>query len=189
MGYYRLFEAESAGVLGDVLGFGAGVFSAIQRSEGVCAAAGFAVFVEIEELADVGQLAALAATGALAGAGAGDGQNRGESPLELGGPGVLLVISHVFKVPLNRLNSFGRRSIPAEAGANKNKMAASFWHFQSLFYVKEKCSSKISGYILGFFGKFLVVDGCFWGKNQVLGVKVGGLGKKGKMFLWNFVEK
>ena len=37
--------------------------------------------------------------------------------------------------------------------------------------------------------QILVVDGCFWGNNQVLGVKMGWLGKIGEIFLWIFVEK
>ena len=79
---------DTAGGLGDVFGFGAGVFSAVQGADGVYFAYCFALGVEFKPGADIRELAAGAAAEALALAVLRDGQKGGYGPLEFGGPGV-----------------------------------------------------------------------------------------------------
>ena len=55
--------------LGEVFGFGAGVFSAVEGADGVNFAYCFAVGVEFKPGADIGEFAACAAAEALAPAG------------------------------------------------------------------------------------------------------------------------
>ena len=60
---------NTTGGLGDMFGFGAGVFSAVQGADGVYFADCFALGVEFKPGADIRELAACAATEALAPAG------------------------------------------------------------------------------------------------------------------------
>ncbi len=60
---------NTAGGLGDMFGFGSGVFSAVQGADGVYFAYCFALGVEFKPGADIRELAAGAATEALAPAG------------------------------------------------------------------------------------------------------------------------
>ena len=87
-------KAEAAGFGGDMLGFRARVFAAVQRAEGIDAAVAFAVAVGLEERAHVRQLAAGPAMDALAPPPLRDRQHGRERPSDLGSPGVLLTIDH-----------------------------------------------------------------------------------------------
>ena len=60
---------DTAGGLGDMFRFGAGVFSAVHRADGVYFAYCFALGVEFKPGADIRELAAGAAAEALAPAG------------------------------------------------------------------------------------------------------------------------
>ena len=65
----QLLEMDTAGGLGDVFGFGAGVFSAVQGADGVYFAYCFALGVEFKPRADIREFAAGTAAEALAPAG------------------------------------------------------------------------------------------------------------------------
>ena len=64
-----LREVDTTGGLGDVFGFGAGVFSAVEGADGVYFAYCFALSVEFKPGADIREFAAGTATEALAPAG------------------------------------------------------------------------------------------------------------------------
>jgi hypothetical protein len=65
----QLLEADTTVGLGDVFGFGPGVFSAVQGADGVYFAYCFALGVKSKPRADIREFAAGAATEALAPAG------------------------------------------------------------------------------------------------------------------------
>ena len=88
------FEIETTCLGGNQFGFGAGVFSAVQRTNFVNLTTGFAVRAVIEETTDIRQFAAFAATDTLAPAIFADGQNGRYGPFCLGKPGIFIVISH-----------------------------------------------------------------------------------------------
>jgi hypothetical protein len=67
--FAALREVDTAGGLGDVFGFGAGVFSAVHGTDGVYFAYCFALGVKSKPGANIGEFAAGAATEALAPAG------------------------------------------------------------------------------------------------------------------------
>jgi len=71
-----------------VLGFGAGVFSAVERTERIDFAYRLAVRIVAEPGADVGEFAAGATADALAATGFINGQKRGEGSPDFGSPGV-----------------------------------------------------------------------------------------------------
>jgi hypothetical protein len=64
-----LLKVDTAGSLGNMFGFGAGVFSAVHRAEGIYFANGLALGVELKPGADIRELATGAAADTLAPAG------------------------------------------------------------------------------------------------------------------------
>jgi hypothetical protein len=93
----RSIEAIPARIGGDQLGLGSWVFSAVQRPQTVDGAVDLAVPFVLDERARVRQLAAGAAMGALPFPPLRDGQNGRKRPLDLGTPGVSLVVRHIWK--------------------------------------------------------------------------------------------
>lgn len=79
---------DSAGFGSDVLGFGAGVFSAIHRAQGIDFANGFAAGIISQTGADLWQLTAGAALQAFAPAALRYGQKSSYCPPDFGAPGV-----------------------------------------------------------------------------------------------------
>jgi hypothetical protein len=67
--FAALREVDTTGGGGDVFGFGAGVFSAVHRADGVYFAYCLAFGVKFKPGADIGELAACAAANTLAPAG------------------------------------------------------------------------------------------------------------------------
>ena len=80
---------DAARVGGDVFGFGAGVFSAVQGAQRIDFAYRLAVGIISQPGANVGEFAAGATADTLAATGFINGQKCGEGSPDFGGPGVL----------------------------------------------------------------------------------------------------